>query len=90
MPLVEEAGYAGCVSAYGGFVWPDADARLLPREAVPYFKSLLHLELHLRGSLGWAYGLLRRLGLNDGTRAPGLSLSAERDEGAEVVSPAAL
>jgi peptidoglycan/xylan/chitin deacetylase (PgdA/CDA1 family) len=89
-PLVEEAGYQGCVSAYGGFVWPDADVRLLPREAVPYFTSVLHLELHLRGILGWAYGLLRRLGLNAGPRNGSVSLAAEHDGQNEVVSAAAL
>ncbi len=63
LPLLEEAGYEGCVSAFGGLILPGCNP-VLPRVPVPYFKSLLHLELHLRGSLGWAYRLLRRLGLS--------------------------
>ncbi len=61
-PLIEEAGYEGALSAFGGFVRPGIDNRLLPREAVPYFHSLLNLELHLAGCLNWVYGLKRRLG----------------------------
>jgi len=55
LPLLEQAGYEGGVSAFGGFVRPGCDDRLLPREAVPYFKSLSHLELHLSGCLNWWY-----------------------------------
>ena len=33
--LAEEAGYEGCLSGYGGFVYQGCDPRLLPREAVP-------------------------------------------------------
>ncbi len=60
LPLVVEAGYEGCVSAYGGFVYPHPGAFMLPREAVPYFKSMLHLELHLAGGLHWLYRLRGR------------------------------
>jgi peptidoglycan/xylan/chitin deacetylase (PgdA/CDA1 family) len=60
---VEEAGYQGCLSGFGGFIQPDSDSRLLPREAVPYFSSVVNLELHLRGCLDWVYALKRRLGL---------------------------
>jgi peptidoglycan/xylan/chitin deacetylase (PgdA/CDA1 family) len=63
LPLLEETGYQGCLSGYGGFVYPGMDARLLPRESVPYFKSILNLELHLAGCLNWMYALKRRLGL---------------------------
>jgi peptidoglycan/xylan/chitin deacetylase (PgdA/CDA1 family) len=66
LPLLDEAGYAGCVSACPGFVRPGCDDRVLPREAVPYFRSALHLELYLSGALGWYYGLKRRLGLHGG------------------------
>ncbi|MFQ3649748.1 MAG: polysaccharide deacetylase family protein, partial [Gemmataceae bacterium] len=55
LPMIEQAGYEGCLSAFGGFVRPGCDDRLLPREAVPYFKSLSHLELHLSGCLNWWY-----------------------------------
>lgn len=60
VPLIERAGYDGGVSAYGGFVRPGMDARVLPREAVPYFKSLAHLELHLSGCMHWWYDLKNR------------------------------
>jgi len=66
LPLLDEAGYEGCVSACPGFIRPGFAGRALPREAVPYFRSALHLELYLTGSLGWAYGLKRRLGLHPG------------------------
>ncbi len=63
LPLIEEAGYDGCLSGYGGFVLPGSDGRMLPRVPVPYFHSLLNLELHLAGSLDWYYALKRRVGL---------------------------
>jgi peptidoglycan/xylan/chitin deacetylase (PgdA/CDA1 family) len=58
--LVQEAGYDGCLSGHGGFIYPDADPRLLPREDVNFFHSTLNLELHLAGCLGWLYTLKRR------------------------------
>jgi peptidoglycan/xylan/chitin deacetylase (PgdA/CDA1 family) len=58
---IEEAGYEGCLSAFGGFITAGSDPRLLPREAVPYFDSVLHLELYVRGCLDWVYGIKRRL-----------------------------
>ena len=70
LPVVEEAGYEGCVSAFGGLIRPGCGP-VLPRVPVPYFKSELHLELHLRGSLDWAYRLLRRCGLSV---EPGIAL----------------
>jgi peptidoglycan/xylan/chitin deacetylase (PgdA/CDA1 family) len=63
LPLVYESGYEGCVSAHGGFVLPDSGAAILPREAAPYFRSTLHLELHLSGGLHWMYALKRSLRL---------------------------
>lgn len=63
LELALEAGYEGCVSGFGGFVWPQSDKRLLPREPVPYFESVLNLELHLRGCLDWMYSLKRRAGV---------------------------
>ena len=45
LDLVEEAGYEGCLSGYGGFLRPGLDGRMLPREAVPYFESIVNLEL---------------------------------------------
>jgi len=54
LPLVAEAGYEGCVSAYGGFVYREADGRMLPRECVPVYGPLV-LELRLSGCLNWLY-----------------------------------
>src|SRR5207245_4380862 len=56
LPLVAEAGYEGCVSAFGGFIHPGADSRMLPRETVPSYSSLT-LEVRLTGCLNWLYGL---------------------------------
>jgi hypothetical protein len=63
MDLIEEAGYEGCVSAYGGFIDHGTDPRMLPREAVPWFRSNLNLEIYLSGCLRWFHSLKRRLGL---------------------------
>ncbi len=60
IPIIREAGYEGAVSAFGGFVRPGCDDRVLPREAVPYFRSLAHLEMHLTGCLHWWYALRGR------------------------------
>lgn len=59
LPLVQEAGYEGMVSAYGGFIHPRVEYPILPREAPPYFHSLDHFELYLRGCLQWFHGLRR-------------------------------
>ena len=63
LPLVREAGYEACFSAFGGFVQPHIRNHILPREAAPYFRSLLHLELHLSGCLDWVYQAKRAVGL---------------------------
>jgi peptidoglycan/xylan/chitin deacetylase (PgdA/CDA1 family) len=60
VPLITECGYEGGVSAYGGFVRPGGDFRVLPREAVPYFKNMDYLEMHLSGCLHWLYWLRGR------------------------------
>jgi peptidoglycan/xylan/chitin deacetylase (PgdA/CDA1 family) len=62
-PLIEQVGYEGCLSGFGGFVVPKGGSRVLPRVPVPDFHSLLHFELHLRGCLDWYYALKRRAGL---------------------------
>ena len=54
LPLVAQAGYEGCVSAHGGFVYRYADSRMLPRECVPAYGPLV-LELRLSGCLNWLY-----------------------------------
>jgi peptidoglycan/xylan/chitin deacetylase (PgdA/CDA1 family) len=61
VPLLQEAGYEACFSGYGGFIYPGCPDFVLPREAVPYFASLLNLELHLTGSLHWMYALKRSM-----------------------------
>ena len=61
--LVKEAGFEGCLSGFGGFVMTGEKHSILPREPVPYFRSLVNLELHLAGCLDWMYALKRRVGL---------------------------
>jgi peptidoglycan/xylan/chitin deacetylase (PgdA/CDA1 family) len=61
LPLIAEAGYEGAFSAFGGFVELGADPRVLPRKAVPAFRSLLHLEAYLSGCLRLLYALKRPL-----------------------------
>lgn len=68
VPLIRETGYDGGLSAFGGFVRPGIDDQVLPREAVPYFKSLLHLEMHLSGCLHWWYDLRGRDRARAGSR----------------------
>jgi peptidoglycan/xylan/chitin deacetylase (PgdA/CDA1 family) len=68
LAVVEEAGYEGCLSGYGGFIRAGQDGRMLPREPVPSFQSNLNLELRLRGCLEWYYGLKRRWWVNEETR----------------------
>lgn len=63
LPLVYEYGYEACFSAYGGFIHPSMLGQILPREAMPYFRSLLNLELHLTGCLDWFYQVRRRAGM---------------------------
>jgi peptidoglycan/xylan/chitin deacetylase (PgdA/CDA1 family) len=60
LPLLEEAGYEGCFSGFGGFVFPHLNEPILPRVPVPEFRSVLNLELHLTGCLQWVYALKRR------------------------------
>ena len=57
VPLIREVGYEGALSAFGGFVRPGMDDQVLPREAVPYFRSVAHLEVYLTGCLDWLYAL---------------------------------
>jgi len=58
--LIKAAGYDGCLSGYGGFVQPDSDHLILPRDPAPCYQGLVNLELHLRGCLDWFYALKRR------------------------------
>jgi hypothetical protein len=67
LPLVARAGYEACFSGHSGFITAaHRDKLLLPREPVPYFRSLLHLEVHLTGCLNWYYALKRRAGWSAG------------------------
>jgi peptidoglycan/xylan/chitin deacetylase (PgdA/CDA1 family) len=63
LPLARELGYEACFSALSGFIQPNMRGQILPREAMPYFRSLLNLELHLSGCLDWYYRTRRRVGL---------------------------
>ncbi len=62
IPLVRQAGYEGCVSAVGGGVEMNMNGHVLPREAVPYFRNLTQLELHINRCLDWLYRFKRRVG----------------------------
>lgn len=59
LPLVYEAGYEACFSGFGGYVRPQMAGKVLPRIAVPDFRSIISLELYLTGCLGWLYSLKR-------------------------------
>jgi hypothetical protein len=63
LKLVFALGYDSCFSGHGGFVYPNMLGKIIPRIPVPYFRSLLKLELYLRGGLGWAQELKRNTGL---------------------------
>ncbi len=64
LELVKEAGFEACFSGHGGVIRPGLTCgQVLPREPIPYFRSMLNLELHLRGSLDWVYACKRRLHL---------------------------
>lgn len=57
--LVERAGYAACFSSQRGFVERGMKGQILPREAVPYFRNLTHLEVHINRCLDWFYAMKR-------------------------------
>ena len=63
LQLAQSLGYEACFSAQRGFIQPNMRGQILPREAMPYFRSLTHLELHLSGCLDWIYQVKRRAGL---------------------------
>jgi peptidoglycan/xylan/chitin deacetylase (PgdA/CDA1 family) len=63
LSMVYEAGYRGCFSGFGGFARPGIKEQIIPRIPVPYFRSLLNLELYLTGCLGWVYSLKRKIGM---------------------------
>ncbi len=64
LPVMKATGYEGCVSAYGGFVYPGMDTDILPRQAATGFCNELSLEVFLTGSLAWYYACKRRMGLS--------------------------
>jgi peptidoglycan/xylan/chitin deacetylase (PgdA/CDA1 family) len=59
--LTRELGYDACFSAFGGFVRPHMRGQILPRLSMPYFRSLLNLELHLSGCMDWFIDAKRRV-----------------------------
>jgi peptidoglycan/xylan/chitin deacetylase (PgdA/CDA1 family) len=63
LPIAQEVGYQACFSALSGFIQPHMRGQILPREAMPYFRSLTNLELHLSGCLDWFYHAKQRVGL---------------------------
>lgn len=62
-PLLREAGYEASFSAHGGFIEPRLREEIYPRQPVTGFRNLIHLELHLTGSLTWLHSLKRKVGL---------------------------
>ncbi len=62
-PLAQELGYDLCFSAMRGFVKPEDGVRVLPRIAMPPFRSMSHLEMKLSGCLEWFYAMKRRFGM---------------------------
>ena len=62
LPLVAETGYEGCLSALPGFIEPGMAGGILPRAAVPKYRNLTHLEMHINRCLDWLYGLKRCIG----------------------------
>ena len=62
LPIVYDVGYEGCVSAVHGFVEPGMRGEILPRAAVPNFRNMAHLEVHIHRCLDWIYRLKRRHG----------------------------
>lgn len=61
--LARELGYEGVVSAFGGAVERGMKDQVLPREAVPPFLNLNHMELYLTGCLDWWYAGKRVAGM---------------------------
>ena len=51
--LAQSLGYEGILSCFGGFIDRPMRGKILPREAMPYFRSLTQLEVHLSGSANW-------------------------------------
>lgn len=65
LPLLQQSGYEGCVSAYGGLIYRGMETAVLPRVPVPSFADNRQLEIHLSGCLHGYYALKRRLGLSE-------------------------
>lgn len=63
LPMSRELGYEACFSALSGFIQPSMRGQILPREAMPNFRSLTNLELHLSGCLDWFYSARRKVGM---------------------------
>jgi peptidoglycan/xylan/chitin deacetylase (PgdA/CDA1 family) len=63
LPVVQDAGYEGCLSGYGGFIYPHLREPILVREPIPSFRSVLNLEVHLAGCLHWLYSARQQAGM---------------------------
>jgi peptidoglycan/xylan/chitin deacetylase (PgdA/CDA1 family) len=80
LPLVYEAGYEGCLSGHGRFVYPHLNEPIMPRVPVPDFQSTLHLESYLTGSLQWLYALKELMGFGQQDRQRKQPLTMPIDE----------
>lgn len=63
LPMIRELGYEAAFSCHGGVVTSHFRGQILPRLAMPYFRSLTHLELQLAGCLDWFHHAKRRIGM---------------------------
>jgi peptidoglycan/xylan/chitin deacetylase (PgdA/CDA1 family) len=70
LPLVQQAGYEGCVSCHGRFIYRGTTAETLPRQCVTAFRSNLLTEIFLTGCLNAYLSLKRYLGLSEVYQAP--------------------
>ena len=70
LPLVQQAGYEGCVSGHGGFIYRGTTSEILPRECITGFRSNLLTEIFLTGCLNGYLSLKRYLGLSEVYQAP--------------------
>lgn len=61
--LLCKAGYEASFSACGGLIDREQQYPVWPRQPVPDFRNLVHLELFLTGSLRWVHMLKRKMGV---------------------------
>ncbi|HTU21997.1 MAG TPA: polysaccharide deacetylase family protein [Gemmataceae bacterium] len=78
LPLLQQAGYEGGVSSYGGRIHRGMRSIILRRVPVPSFSSNLLLEIYLSGCLRWYFDLKRCLGLSEKRLASWEGMNGDR------------